>query len=270
MHLRSLGYQTDLMLPRFDGIILDRGDYLVIQSPANPLYYWGHFLLFPKPPESSDFERWRQLFAAEFCALPHVKHIALGWDAPDGAQGEIQPFLDAGFDCFQDRVMAAECVNPPPHPNASIQMGALQTDAQWAAAFELHLRCHGNDDPTGDLTFVRSQWARYRAMTQAGCGVWFGAYLGEQLVGSLGVIVEGKLGCIQEVSTHPAFRRQGICGTLLHYASQHGFQELGAQQLVIVPVAEYNAAQIYASIGYRQVEWQSGLTWWEGIEQHPF
>ncbi|MEZ4659548.1 MAG: hypothetical protein R2911_18465 [Caldilineaceae bacterium] len=116
MHLRSLGYQTDLIFPRFDGIILDRGDYLVVQSPANPLYYWGHFLLFAAPPEPGDFIHWQQLFAEEFRTLPHVKHIALGWDAPDGAQGEIQPFLDAGFHCFKDLIMAAEASTRHPIP----------------------------------------------------------------------------------------------------------------------------------------------------------
>lgn len=53
---------------------------------------------------------------------------------------------------------------------------------------------------------------------------------------------------------------------LLYHASCYGFQQLGAQRLVIVPGAEYNAAQIYAAVGYRQQEWQAGLSWWEGIE----
>jgi len=265
MQLRSLGYHSDLLFPRFDGIILDRGDYLVIQTPANPLYYWGHFLLFAAPPGPGDFERWRQLFTKELGALPHVKHFAFGWDAPDGAQGETQPFLDAGFQCFTDQVLVAETVHPPPYPNHAIAIRALTTDAEWAAAFDLHLRCHGNGDPSGDLTFEAKQWARWRAMTQAGRGAWWGAYLAEQLVGSLGIFSEGELGRFREVSTHPDFRRQGICGTLLYHASVYGFQTLGAQRLVIVPVAEYNAAQIYASVGYQQQEWQSGLSWWEGI-----
>lgn len=265
MNLHSLGYQANLIFPRFDGIILDRGDYLVIRTPTNPLFYWGHFLLFDTPPGPGDFVRWRQLFAEEFGALPHVKHLAFGWDAPDGTMGEIQPFLDAGFQSAKDVVQVAESVHPPPHPNSAIAIRALTTDGEWTAAFDLHLLCHGNNDPSGDLTFVRNQWARFRAMTQAGRGVWFGAYLDTQLVGSLGLFVEGALGCVDEVSTHPAFRRQGICGTLLYHASCYGLQHLSAQRLVIEPVAGYNAAQIYASVGYRQHEWRPGLSRWEGI-----
>jgi hypothetical protein len=46
MDIRSLGYRTDLFFPRFDGIIIDRGSYLVIRTPGNPHFYWGQFLLF--------------------------------------------------------------------------------------------------------------------------------------------------------------------------------------------------------------------------------
>lgn len=265
MHLHSLSYQTDLIFPRFDGSVVDRGEYLVIRTPTNPLFYWGHFLLFAAPPGPGDFVRWRQLFAEELGVLPHVKHIALGWDAPDGAMGEIQPFLDAGFRYFKEAVLVAETVHPPPYPNTAITIRALTTDTEWTAGFDLHLLSHGADDPSGDLTFIRNQWARWRTMTQAGRGVWFGAYLDAQIVGSLGLFVEGDLGRFQEVSTHPAFRRQGICGTLLYRASCYGFQQLGARRLVIVPVAEYNAAQIYASVGYQQQGWQAGLSWWAGM-----
>lgn len=37
MNLRAFGYRTDLSLLRFDGIILERGNYWVIRTPTNPL-----------------------------------------------------------------------------------------------------------------------------------------------------------------------------------------------------------------------------------------
>lgn len=265
MKLHSLGYRTDLFFPGFDGTISDRGDYLVIQTPSNPLFYWGHFLLFSAPPAPGDFARWQQLFAAEFAGLPHVNHFAFGWDAPDGATGYIQPFTNAGFQCFTDMVLVAERVQPPPLPNSAIAIRPLTSDGEWEASLDLHLLCHGNDDPTGDLTFIRNQWARYRAMTQAERGAWLGAFQGEQLVGALGIFGEGELGRFQEVSTHPGYRRQGICGTLVHYASHFGFEQLGAKKLVIVTEEGVDAARVYQSVGFRPQEWQSGLSWWEGI-----
>ena len=41
MEVKSLGCRTDLIFPKFDGIITDRGDYLVVRSPLNPTFYWG-------------------------------------------------------------------------------------------------------------------------------------------------------------------------------------------------------------------------------------
>jgi len=57
MHLHSLGYQTDLIFPRFDGIILDRGDYLVIQTPTNSLVTTrpGHAAILGAGPDLSGF-----------------------------------------------------------------------------------------------------------------------------------------------------------------------------------------------------------------------
>src|SRR5574337_1006021 len=98
MQVRSLGYRTDLIFHRFDGQILDRGDYLVVRTPCNPTYHWGNFLLFPKPPEADDFERWRRLFETEIGSAEKVGHMALGWDGADGQTGKAEPFLQAGFE----------------------------------------------------------------------------------------------------------------------------------------------------------------------------
>ncbi len=65
MNVKSLGYRTDLIFPAFDGEIIDRGDYLVVRSPANPAFYWGNFLLFSQPPQEGDFREWRDLFTLE-------------------------------------------------------------------------------------------------------------------------------------------------------------------------------------------------------------
>ncbi len=266
MHLHSLGYQTDLFFPRFDGSVIDRGDYLVIRTPANPNFYWGHFLLFSAPPSAGDFVRWRQCFAAEMGDLPHVRHYTFGWDAPDGATGEMQPFLDAGFTCFKNEVLVAETVQPPPYPNTAIAIRELTTDQAWEAALHLHLLCHSDGTSAADMAFTRTQMTRYRAMTQAGRGVWLGAFLDQQVVGALGLFVEGDMGRFQEVSTHPAFRRQGICATLVHYASRYEFEQLGARYLVIAVEEGDPAARVYKSVDYRRQEWQAGLAWWEGIE----
>jgi ribosomal protein S18 acetylase RimI-like enzyme len=265
MILRSLGYRTDLFFPRFDGVILDRGDYLVVQTPTNPAFYWGNFLLFASPPAPGDLGHWRQCFAEELGVPPQIKHLTFGWDAPDGDKGDVQPFLDVGFQCFTNVVLTTESVQPPPHPNGTVAIRSLVTDAEWERALSLHMLAHGGGESSGEVAFNRKQMERYRAMTQAGRGAWLGAFLNECLVGALGLFCEGQIGRFQEVSTHPDYRRQGICGTLIHHATRYGLAELGAQRLVIVAEAGDAAVRVYQSAGYQMVEWQSGLAWCEGI-----
>ena len=51
MHIRSLGFRTDLRLLEITGSdIEDRGTHLVIRTPANPTYFWGNFLLLNSSP----------------------------------------------------------------------------------------------------------------------------------------------------------------------------------------------------------------------------
>jgi hypothetical protein len=49
--LRSVGFVTDLFLVAFDGVIEDKGRYVVVRTPSNPDFWWGNFLLYPEAPE---------------------------------------------------------------------------------------------------------------------------------------------------------------------------------------------------------------------------
>ncbi len=54
----------------------------------------------------------------------------------------------------------------------------------------------------------------------------------------------------QSVETHPAFRRRGLAGTLVHVLSCYGFGELGARTLVMVADPDYAAIRIYRAAGF--------------------
>ena len=101
--------------------------------------------------------------------------------------------------------------------------------------------------------------AGYRAMTQAGIGEWFGAFVGQQMVGGLGIFLDEDIGRFQEVVTRSVFRRQGICRSLVYHASIEAFAHLGAERLVIVADDDYVAGRIYEQVGFRPVERQVGV-----------
>lgn len=268
MKLQSLGYRTDLMFRRFEGEVLDRGDYLVVRTPKNPGYRWGNFLIFDRAPGTGDLERWKAIFADEIGTPPVYNHYVFGWDG--SRRGEIEPFLEAGFRLEESAVLTAQSVNPPPKLNTACQVRGFTPD-DWREWIELELAMNAAESPqnqegAGFRTYLEGKAAEYRAMTASGLGQWFGAFVDGRLAASLGLFVWHGLGRFQLVATHPAYRRQGLCGTLVYRVSQLGLEQMGAETLVMVADPHYIAIQIYESVGFRKSETMLGVEWHRAVD----
>ena len=263
MEIQSLGYRTDLFFSRFGGIVLDGGDHLVIRTPSNPNYHWGNYLLFSRPPEQGDLEKWQALFHQEISARQVTHHMVFGWDSPEGETGVVQPFLAAGFELSESIVLTAQQVNPPPKYNQEVVIRPLVEDWEWAQALKNQMDCRPavHSEETY-LPFKTAKMAGHREMQRAGLGEWFGAFLGNQLVADLGLFCLEGIGRFQSVETAPAFRRRGICGTLVYQAARYAFERMGAKTLVMAADEHYHAARIYESTGFRVAERQIGLERW--------
>lgn len=263
MEINALGYRTDLFFSRFEGIILDRGEYLVIRTPSNPNFYWGNYLLFSAPPAKGDLESWQALFHQEISARQVTHHMVFGWDAPAGEMGEVQPFLDAGFSLVESVVLTAQQVSAPKKYNHEVVVRPLVEDWEWEQALQNQVDSRSPEHDAGAyLAFKKAKMARYQEMQRAGMGEWFGAFLGHQLVADLGLFCIDGIGRFQSVETAPEFRRQGICGTLVHQAACYGLDRMGAKKLVMIADEHYHAARIYESVGFRAEERQVGLERW--------
>lgn len=266
MHVKSLGYRTDLIFPRFDGEIIDRGEYLVIRTTTNPDYYWGNFLLFAQPPQGGDLSRWRELFAVEIGTPPDIKHQVFGWDTTDGEVGVIQPFLEAGFRLDRSVVLT----NQEPRSAASlsglVSIRPLRTEDDWHQAVENQVLCRAAEFEENEYRrFQRKQMERFRKMAGNGLGDWYGAFIEQRLVADLGIFHQDGLGRYQSVETHPDFRRRGIAGGLILGAGGLAMKDYKLQTLVIVADEDSGAARLYKSLGFQLTERQAGLELWPHI-----
>ncbi|WP_395821331.1 GNAT family N-acetyltransferase [Archangium minus] len=254
---RSLAYRTDFMIHAFHGTVTEREDCVRLETPSDPDFYSGNMLLFPSRPGPGDAVRWVRRFHEEFAHAPRVRHVMLGWDDPHGSKGGVEPFLAAGFTLGENDVLTANTVHPPPRPLAGLEVRPLESDAEWAAVVELHLT---DDEPPAPLDvyvpFVHRHVGRYRELTRAGLGTWFGAFLEGRLVGDLGIFCREGVARFQEVETHPEFRNRGVCGTMVHEVSRHALANMGASVLVIVADEHGPAGRIYRSVGFRNTERQ--------------
>jgi GNAT superfamily N-acetyltransferase len=258
MNLQSLGYRTDLIFSRFNGNVTDRSDYLVIRTPSNPTFYWGNFVVFEGAPRQGDLTPWLETFRRE---VPDAKHIAIGWDSQQ--PGEIDGFISAGLTLEESIVMTAKTVHAPPKVNMDAVYRALETDEDYEQAIELGAACNDDHEPSGYRVFLERKFAAYKEMKDAGLGSWFGAFLDGRMVCGMGLFTDGattnRIARFQKVETHPDFRRQGLCGTLVHHVARYGLEKMNADTLVMVADPEYHAARIYESVGFTASEKQFGF-----------
>jgi ribosomal protein S18 acetylase RimI-like enzyme len=253
--LRSVGYRTDLFVCAFDGIVEDHERYVVIRTPSNPSFWWGNYLLYPEAPAPGDAPTWLADHARE---LPGIPATLLAWDCPDGAQGDLQPFLDDGFALDDGTILTArrgDLRRAKAAPDVSVI--PLTTDAHWRDAITVLTNAFA-PNRSGSLEALRDftvkQCARYRAMQEADIGQWYGAVVDGELAGALGVVRDRELGRFQLVGTDPRFARRGVCSTLVHDAAALTLERPGIETLVMAADATYHAAKVYEGVGFRPTE----------------
>ena len=255
MTIESLGFRTDLLLLELGGSDLeDTGEYVVVRTPDNPNFWWGNFLLFRTPFAPGDVRRRLDAFHTEF---PAADHVALGIDTVDGVIGAEDEVVAAGFEIGRDVVMTAREVVPPARPNEESTYRYLSSDDDWEQLVQLGLVTAPMEVDDLYVEFTRRKVATKRALVEAGHGKWFGAFEGDRLQSSLGLMFDGKgLARFQSVQTHPDDRNRGIASTLVHRASTYGLTEGGARTLVMVADPEYLAIRIYRALGFSETETQ--------------
>jgi GNAT superfamily N-acetyltransferase len=259
VEIKSLGYRTDLLLLELGGSeFKDTGEYVVVRTPDNPGYWWGNFLLFQTPFGAGDVKARLDVFRQEF---PAANHVALGIDSVDGVVGAEEELKAAGFDIERNVVMTTDEVVPPSRPNDESSYRFLSSDDDWEQLLRLSLATAPMTADEGYEQFTRRKLVSTRALVEAGHGKWFGAFDGDRLQASLGLMFDGNgLARFQTVQTHPHDRNKGIASTLVHRASTYGLTEAGARTLVMVADPEYLAIRIYRSLGFTDSETQLQFT----------
>lgn len=263
--LKSLGRNTDLIFTDFEGEVVKYDNYWLVQTKSNPGYYWGNYIIFKESPKDGDYERWTSLFKEKFDYYDEIKHMVFAWDLDaHSPKGDYQPFLDHGFEFDESVVLTTDKLNSPPRRNDKVDIRVVTTDAEWQELLECKIK--NRDDKFSEKNF-REYWMgqkkKFHAMWQQEIGAWFGAYIKGSLVANLGVFHKEGLARYQSVETNADYRRQGICGTLVYEASQMMLKKHNIHTFVMEADPEYHAAKIYESVGFKAMERNYSLSWWQ-------
>jgi RimJ/RimL family protein N-acetyltransferase len=271
----SLGWRTDLIFARFDGQVTDCGNHMRVLTPGNPTFWWGNFLLFQHAPGPGDLERWMALFEDEISARqPASRHRAFGVDVRERLT--LPPeFAAAGFTLSEATVLTLtrdQLLAPRRAMPAGFEFRVLALPRDGAAVVDKQVAVDSNRfEPAGYREFAQRQMGRFAAMQHAGLGHWFGLVAQVDgrhvLAASCGLFRDPAsrdgLGRFQYVSTHPEWRRRGLCTALVHAVCRHGFETMGLRTLAMVADPADVAIGVYESLGYRR-----GTSTWQ-FERPP-
>ncbi|MEJ6005704.1 GNAT family protein [Paucibacter sp. AS339] len=259
----SLGWQTDLIFARFDGVVSECADCVVVRTPANPRFYWGNCLILPRPPLDADLAHWLARFEQEVGRFTTESgHVAIGYDAL-APHPPLLAWAAAGFEIHASETLRLRStdrrVQPMPlAPEFEFRAIDLSQAAEFAAVLDLQCAAMAQGfEPAGYRLYRELQMRRYAAMQRADLGHWFGIWRGADLLADCGLFHAAQaqlaLGRFQHVSTHPAWRRRGLCTALISATLQHGFAQMGLLTLVMCADPDDVAIGIYESLGFARV-----------------
>lgn len=240
--------RTDCFLHAIDGHVTREKDYIVVRSPLNPGFYWGNYIILRDLPESSTAASLEALHRKHF---PDLAHVAIEWLSP-------KQLHIPGWSVVTDGVLVKSQFSAP-HPTQEIRTLDVQSD--WPAVSKLNAHC----DPLENSglahydAFKERLRNRYARLLQANLGGWYGYFKEGSLVAQLGIFGDSDHGRLQSVETHPDFRRQGICQSLVTFAANDIATEKQWKSVTVVADQNSSAESIYKRCGFNSVGIQRGI-----------
>jgi ribosomal protein S18 acetylase RimI-like enzyme len=247
--VRSLALTTELGLAATRGRVTDRGDYIVVETPDDPSYYFGNLLVLPAAPQAGEVAHWTRKFAEELGKNPAIQHVALRWDGIHGDLGAAAELRAAGFELETSVVMIADQVTAPAVPG----LRELAAD-ELAATAELAWAIGDRHDESY-RAFLNRRAAWHQRLVGARLARFWGVFDGRELVASAGLVPLATVARYQDVQTATTHRRRGFASALLAAAATAAMAPgLGIERVVIVAEPDSEASRVYQRAGFRVVE----------------
>lgn len=192
------------------------GNHVVIRAPDAPEYFSGNLLVIDKRPSIDKLLRLESDFARRIGVPPLIGHRSFTWDEPSEGHVDLDAFVECGYDATIFRVWAAtpDSIRPV-KSHETVNVRSFDNESDWDAWMRMQLDDMPDSSDTVSIRCMAYQRAMYKNLIDRGLGNWWGAFIGDEQVGSLGLFFQGRMGRFQSVITSDAHRNRGICKALV-------------------------------------------------------
>ena len=247
----NLGLATDLLLHTDIGVVESRDDYIVVRTPDAPEYFFGNMLVLRQRPSASDLELLEHDFGDLVGTPPLIAHRTFMW--PESAYSEVtfDAFVEQGYDATVYRVLVAhpdEIIPVATNPLVNVRPFTMQRD--WDDWSRMQLAHTPNPTSISSQRYMAHQQRAYRSLIERGRGNWWGAFIDNEQVGSLGLFFLDGIGRFQSVITGKQHRNRNVCKTLVTEVIRRAAGR--SDRLVMVADESSHAGAIYKAMGFRQ------------------
>ena len=254
-HVKLIGHKKGFLLLEHISEFVPRDDYLVIKTPSNPKYISANYVLFQNKPNTQDIERWPDVFKKEFSDIKNINHIKLCWDSSELDSKTQQAFESEGYELEAYETLELKDLKTPSSLNPDLEIKELDYKREWSQVVAQQIELKPDGVPSAHYkAFAEGLMHDYKQLIEKNRCRWFGAYLDQELLGSLGVLWSHMHAGYQRVITNTLHRRKGVCTTLVFNCAQIIEQELKNRLTLMWSEPNSQAGRIYRNCGFEQVD----------------
>jgi hypothetical protein len=215
--MNNPGFLTDFQLLGSKSRITEFESLMVIKTLDNPTFMNGNCLLLKNPPTNKNKGDIENLFLQNFDKSVLRSHVSIAWEC---AHGNLANFIADGYEYNHNSVLTIKPKDfiKPLKTNSKITVKQFNESIHWQQWIQNEV-----DERPETITksnfevFIEKPADFYRELSEKGIGGFFGAFIENRLVGSVGLYIFDGIGRFQQVSTLKEYRRNYICNTLLEF-----------------------------------------------------
>ena len=245
----NLGLVSDLLLHAEVGSVTHDDRYVVMRTPEAPEYFSGNTLVLERRPSQEERQQLEEDFAQRIGTPPAFSHRSFSWPEKTFDAIDLDAYVAHGYTASVHSVLMAERnTMRPTSTNGAVQIRLFETDRDWDDWARMSLAEMPDSASEVSRRCVEFQRAAYRRLIDKQFGNWWGAFIDDELVGSLGLFFFGSIGRFQSIVTREDHRNKRVCRTLLTEVVKRA---AGARdRLVIVADEAHHARKMYESLGF--------------------